>query len=67
MISMFKAIPLGVILTLIVCLLVGSGGSDGGHLNIFNFTVEGYRIFWSWRMFLAGTGLCWALIFMMDD
>lgn len=67
MIAMFKAIPLGALLTLIVCLFIGSSGSSGGHLDVFNFTVEGYHIYWSWKMFLAGTGLVWALILMMGD
>jgi len=64
-ISLFKALVPGVILTLIVCLLIGSSGSHGGFLNIFRVMIEGYAVYWSWPMFLASTGTAWGIISMM--
>jgi len=73
MIAFFKALPLGIVLTLVVCLFMGSGGATGGMLNIRSFHIQveqialDMQLYWSWMLFLAGTGLSWALIFMMGD
>ena len=40
MIAMFKAIPLGIFLTLLVALFMGSGGTSGGMLHVFPFQVQ---------------------------
>ncbi len=72
MIAMLKAIPFGIFLTLLVALFVGSGGSTGGALVVFPFDVivpevgMDITLFWSWRLFLAATGLAFALLLMMD-
>ena len=62
--EIFKAIPLGSILTYVVALLIGSQGRSGGHLNIFSFTIEQYELWWSWPLFFAGTGLSYAIMVM---
>lgn len=67
MIALFKAIPLGVLLTLVVAMFIGSGGSSAGVLNVFGFTVEGFRLYWSWMLFCAATGLAWGLLLMIGD
>ena len=67
MVTLMKALPLGIILTFVVCLFIGSGGSTGGFLNIKFYTIEGVSFYWSWFLFLAGTGLAFALIWMMGD
>lgn len=72
MIAMFKAIPFGIFLTLLLSLFIGSGGSSGGILNVFAFDVTIVEIgidmtlYWSWTMFLAGTGLAFGILLMMD-
>ncbi len=72
MIAMFKAIPFGIFLTLLVALFIGSGGSNGGALVVFPFDVTVAQIslditmYWSWRLFLAATGLAFAILLMMD-
>jgi len=72
MIAFLKAIPLGIFLTLLVCLFIGSAGSSGGFLKIFKFDVTireisvNFDLYWSWPMFLIGTGLSWAILYMMD-
>ena len=55
-----------------VTLFIGSGGSSGGMLAIRPFDVEiaqlglDFRLYWSWALFLAGTGLTWGILLMMD-
>lgn len=71
--ALFKAIPLGIFLTVIVCLFMGSGGTSGGFLHIRSYDIAipqialQFDMYWSWVMFLIGTGLSWAIIFMMGD
>ncbi len=72
MITMLKAIPFGIFLTVLVALFIGSGGSTGGMLNVFSFDVIVPEIgldstmYWSWALFLASTGLAFAILLMMD-
>lgn len=72
MIAMFKAIPFGIFLTLLVALFMGSGGTSGGMLNIFPFDVQyadwglDFRLYWSWGLFMGGTALSFFIIMMMD-
>ena len=72
MIAFLKAIPLGIFLTLLVCLFIGSAGSSGAFLNIFKFDViireisVNFGLYSSWPMFLIGTVLSWAILYMMD-
>ena len=73
MVAMFKAIPFGIILTLLVALFMGSGGASGGMLNIFEVQVDAldgllnFDFYWSWMLFLAGTGLAFVFVLMMGD
>lgn len=73
MIALVKAVPFGIILTLLVCLFMGSGGGTGGMLSIRSFDVDiaqlgiDMRLYWSWALFLGGTGLTWALLLMIGD
>lgn len=73
MIALFKAVPFGIVLTLLVALFMGSGGATGGTLAIRPFDIEvaqlgvDARMYWSWYLFLGGTGLSWVLLLMMGD
>lgn len=71
MVKLFKALPFGIFLTVLVCLFMGSGGTSGGVLNIFSFHVDfmdyNVKLFWSWPMFLCGTALAWFIMLMMGD
>ena len=64
--NFIKGLGVGLILTLVVTGTIGSTGSSGGFLEIMHFDVEGHRLYWSWPMFIAGTGLGWGLSWMMD-
>ena len=67
MMAFLKAVALGIFLALIVSLFIGSGGSSGGLLNVRQVTIEGYQFYWSWAVFLIGTGLSFGLFLIMDS
>lgn len=67
MIALLKAVPFGIFLTLIVCLFMGSGGTDGGPLNVREMVLFDIEFYWSWYLFLGGTALTWFLMLMMGD
>ncbi|WFL78627.1 hypothetical protein P7228_06070 [Altererythrobacter arenosus] len=65
MIEFMKASVLGIVLTGVVALIIGSQGSGGGQLAIYVAKpYVGYEIYWSWPLFFAGTGLSWGLMIM---
>ena len=66
MIAFLKAVVLGIFLALLVSLFIGSGGSSGGMLNVRAVIFEGYQFYWSWALFLIGTGLSFGLFLMME-
>ena len=67
MMAFLKAMALGLFLALLVSLFIGSGGSSGGMLNVREVVFEGYRFYWSWALFLIGTGLSFGLFLIMDS
>jgi hypothetical protein len=66
MFALLKAVALGIFLALIVSLFIGSSGSSGDLLNVRLVMIEGYHFYWSWALFLIGTGLSFALFLMME-
>lgn len=64
--AFLKALIPGLILTLLVSGVIGSQGSQGGFLQIARFTIEGHHIYWSWPLFVIGTAISWAILWMMD-
>tara|TARA_A100001391_G_scaffold99255_2_gene65870 strand:+ start:2263 stop:2484 length:222 start_codon:yes stop_codon:yes gene_type:complete len=73
MIALFKAIPFGIFLSLLVALFMGSGGATGGMLAIERLDVDlaqygiDMKLYWSWYLFLGGTVLSWILLLLMGD
>ena len=73
MIALLKAIPLGIFLSLLVALFMGSGGATGGMLAVHRLDVDlaqygiDIKLYWSWYLFLGGTVLTWFLLLMMGD
>lgn len=59
-----KASILGTVLTGVVSLVIGSQGSAGGQLAIRLIHAGDTQFYWSWPLFLAGTGLAWGLMIM---
>ena len=66
MFAFLKAIALGIFLAIIVSLFIGSGGSSGGMLNVRLVTIEGFDFYWSWALFVIGTGLSFGIFLLMD-
>ena len=66
MMAFLKAMALGIFLAVIVSLFIGSGGSSGGMLNVRHVEFEGYHFYWSWALFLIGTGLSFGIFLMME-
>ena len=66
MFAFLKAVALGIFLAVIVSLFIGSGGSSGGLLNVRLVTIEGYQFYWSWALFVIGTGLSFGIFLMME-
>lgn len=67
MVKLFKAIPFGIFLTVMVALFMGSGGASGGTLAIRQVEVMEIEFYWSWYLFLGGTLLTWIIMLMMGD
>lgn len=61
---MAKAILFGTLITWCVALVVGSQGSTGGALAVHPMQVIDYKVYWSWPLFLSGTGLAWGLVLL---
>jgi hypothetical protein len=66
MMAFLKALVLGIFLAGLVSLFIGSGGSSGGMLNVFQVNVEDWSFYWSWPLFVIGTALAFGLFLMMD-
>ena len=66
MFAFLKAVALGIFLAFIVSLFIGSGGSSGGMLNVRSITIEGFHFYWSWALFVVGTGLSFGIFLLMD-
>lgn len=62
--DLLKAMGLAAVLTGCVALVIGSQGSSAGSLAIHPMAVGDYRVFWSWPLFLAGSGLSWSLFWL---
>jgi hypothetical protein len=57
---------LGTILTLIGAAIFGSGGTTAGFLAVHHTSLADQGFYWSWPLFIAGTCLAWAILWMMD-
>lgn len=59
-----KALMLGVILSATIGLVIGSQGTSAGPLAIQLVSLADVKIYWSWPVFLSGTGLAWGLMLL---
>jgi len=64
--ELIKSMVLGALLAFIVSLFIGSGGSTGGVLNVRHYVIEGVGFYWSWMLFLVGTGLSFGIMLLMS-
>lgn len=66
MFAFLKSIALGAALAFILSLFIGSGGGTGGPLNVRSYTIEEVQFFWSWPLFVIGTGLSFGMLLLME-
>ena len=66
MISFIKGIVPGALLSWLVSLFIGSGGSQGGFLQVHLMAVQGEQFYWSWPLFFGGSALSAFFFSMMD-
>jgi hypothetical protein len=62
--DLLKAMMLGAILSATIALVVGSQGTSAGPLAIHPVTLAEAKIYWSWPVFLAGSGLSWGIMLL---
>lgn len=58
---MFKAFIFGAVMTWAVALVLGTQGSNGGPLQVGTLEIMDVSFYWSWSLFLVGSGFFWAL------
>lgn len=74
MVALFKGLFPALLLTLVVCLILGSNGSTGGFLFIRHVFVSGgtafatsqYSFYWSWPLFISATLLGFFIFKMLE-
>ena len=66
MFQLLKAIVVGIVLAGVVALFIGSGGSTGGLLNVFLVDMGDIEFYWSWPLFLVGTGISFGIFLLLD-
>lgn len=59
-----KAFTLGAILSVTIGLVIGSQGTSAGPLAIQLVSLAEAKIYWSWPVFLSGSGLAWGLMLL---
>lgn len=62
--DLLKAMGASAILTLCIALVIGSQGTSGGSLAIYAITLDDFRFFWSWPLFIWASGLGWGLMLL---
>jgi hypothetical protein len=62
--DLLKAVLLGAILSVTLGLIIGSQGTSAGPLAIHLLPLADARIYWSWPVFLSGSGLAWGLMLL---
>ncbi|MCJ2181693.1 hypothetical protein MTR62_03070 [Novosphingobium sp. 1949] len=65
--AFIKALFPGFILTWLVAGVLGSQGVRGGILQLHEATIDTHPFFWSWPLFLLGTGLAWAMFALTSE
>ena len=61
-----KALIPGVILTFVVCIILGSNGVSGAWLEVHRVSLASHDFYWSWPLFVGSTAIAWGLFSLMD-
>lgn len=74
MVSLFKGLFPGILLTWVVATIMGSNGSKGGFLFIHlieisgnsAFSMSAHSFYWSWPLFIFGSMLSFFIFKMLE-
>lgn len=62
--DLLKALMLGAVLSATIGMVVGSQGTSAGPLAVHLVSLADAKLFWSWPVFLSGSGLAWGLMLL---
>jgi len=62
--DLLKAMGIAAVVTGCVAIVIGSQGTSGGQLAIHPLIIGDAKLYWSWPLFLAGSGLSWGLLLL---
>jgi hypothetical protein len=62
--DLIKALMLGAALSATVALVIGSQGTSAGALAIHSVAIAQAKFYWSWPIFLSGSGLAWGIMLL---
>ncbi|MCL9982152.1 MAG: hypothetical protein NBV60_03235 [Erythrobacter sp.] len=62
--DLLKALTLGAVLSVAIGLVIGSQGTSAGPLAIHLVSLAEAKFYWSWPVFLSGSGLAWGLMLL---
>lgn len=62
--DLLKAMTFAAVVSGCVAIVIGSQGTSGGQLMIQPWSVGDVRLYWSWPMFLTGSGIGWGLLLL---
>lgn len=62
--DLLKALMLGAVLSGTIGLIIGSQGITAGPLAIQLVSLADAKLYWSWPVFLTGSGLAWGLMLL---
>jgi hypothetical protein len=65
--TLIKALIIGGFLTWLLSLVFGKNHQQAGWLSVHQMAVLDYHVYWSWPLFVAATGLAWAIMAMMPS
>ena len=65
MFSFLKAAVLGIVFALVISAVIGHSGGTGGILNVHYYVIQDVGFYWSWMLFVGGTGLAFLIFIIM--
>jgi hypothetical protein len=62
--DLIKALTLGAILSATLAMVIGSQGTSAGPLAIHLVHIAEAKLYWSWPVFVSGSGLAWGIMLL---
>jgi len=64
--SFLKGLIAGLILTIVVASIFGVNHQSASFLNVHGVDYKDYHFYWSWPLFVAGSGLGWFIFSLLE-